>query len=666
VWQSAPDWQTPTTVTEHIRRLRKKIEVDPQRPRLLRTVRGAGYRFDPPIDDSQTLLRQRVADVLGIVVTLEGRVVFADAAAAVLLGVAHEADLLGTEVLDIVAPRSLLAARERMRLTASGGAPRSQVLLVTHQNSTEVPVEVTTTTVEWQGQEAVRIELRHAAVESLRRRHLVTGVLSEVTDAVVVTDMHFHISSWNEAAERLYGWTEDEVLGRHLLDIVEWAGGDELVSAALARLEATGQWHGEGCQHTRDGFEIAVRASTSIVRDDDGLSIGIVSVNRQIDLDHISSPRVPDAEDIADLRRALEQHELTVYYQPVVSLDDQRTITVEALVRWNHPTRGLLDPEAFIETAERSGLILELGSFVLGEACRQVAAWRLEGSDIALAVNLSAMELADRSIVRRITATVAAAGLDLTALWLEVTESALVADVEQASVLLHRLAALGVGIAIDDFGTGWASLTYLRQFPVHVLKIDRSFVSGVDHDSNNAAIVRSILSLGAELGLAVVAEGIETRAEERALQELGCSIGQGFRYGRPTPSHEVDLDRMHRMATRGAGSTDATTGALPINGYPVPRSIDGLREGWEAVFERATSRAAVADGALRIEFGHDMPLVELVQLVEDEQHRTATLSFAITVDHRGVGLELRAPHGAEQVIASLLGSSGDQAGLPSS
>jgi EAL domain-containing protein (putative c-di-GMP-specific phosphodiesterase class I) len=216
-------------------------------------------------------------------------------------------------------------------------------------------------------------------------------------------------------------------------------------------------------------------------------------------------------------------------------------ITVEALVRWNHPDRGLLAPDAFIDTAERAGLILELGSVVLDKACRQVASWRAGGADLELAVNLSMKELGDPGLVDRITSTLDVSGLDPCALWLEVTETALVEDVDQASELLHRLAVLGIRIAIDDFGTGWASLTYLRQFPVHALKIDRVFVTGIDRNPSDAAIARSIVLLGKELGLAVIAEGIETAAQEHTLQKLGCSIGQGYLYGRPTPADAVRI-----------------------------------------------------------------------------------------------------------------------------
>jgi PAS domain S-box-containing protein len=445
VWQSDPDWQTTTTVTEHIRRLRGKLEVDPARPQLLQTVRGVGYSMARPAE--------------------------ADAAAAELF-------------------------------------------------------------------------------ESVRLRRLVTGVLSEVTDAVIVTDPDEHISSWNGAAERLYGWGEREVLGRHLLDIVPWLGADDVAASVHAELDRTGRWQGELRQRTRDDAVITVRATTNVVRDEEGRRMATVSVNRQVHPERERLQREPNADEVIDLRRGLDDGELDVFYQPVVALADRRLVTVEALVRWRHATRGVLEPDDFIETAERSGLIVELGAFVLGEACRRAASWRRAGVDVNLAVNLSARELADPRLVERVSAVIAASGLEPTSLWLEVTESALVEDVDQASAMLHQLSALGIGISIDDFGTGWASLTYLRRFPVHLLKIDRSFVTGVDHDPSNAAIVRSILSLGAELGLDVVAEGIETAAEDEALQALGCSIGQGYLYGRPVPGDEIDLARADRIAPR--------------------------------------------------------------------------------------------------------------------
>lgn len=543
VWNSNADWQSSTTVTEHVRRVRNKIEDDPHHPLLLRTVHGAGYSFEIPAD-TDVGVPGEVAHERGTVTTVESRIVHADPAALSLLGLVDPSEVVGAHVLDFVAPQSLRSARERIRQVAIGTEARSQVLLVVHPDGSEVPLEITTSVGEWQGDDAVELRLRHASDESPRFRQFVTGVLSDVTDAVVITDMQMHVRSWNGAAERLYGWSEADVLGRHLLDVVGWAGDQGELLAAQADLEMADRWHGTIEQVTRDGSAVVVRASTSVVRDEIGVALGIVTVNRPIGGQPVDDP--PPRDD-ADLRRGLLAGEFEVYYQPVVALRDEHVVTVEALVRWNHPVAGLLSPDTFIETAERSDVIHELGSFVLATACRQVAQWRATGVQVALAVNLSAREFANPLLVEHITETVAASGLDLDVLWLEVTETALVEDVDQASVLLHELAALGVGISIDDFGTGWASLTYLRQFPVHALKIDRTFVTGVDHDQNSATIVRSILALGGELELVVIAEGIETRQEAETLVALGCTTGQGYLYGHPVPAAEVDVTRMHTL-----------------------------------------------------------------------------------------------------------------------
>jgi PAS domain S-box-containing protein len=362
---------------------------------------------------------------------------------------------------------------------------------------------------------------------------------------VIVTDLHAHVRSWNAAAERLYGWTESEVLGRHIIDLVPWGGDDAKLAATWLSLEEQGRWYGEGRQVTRDGSLVTVYASTTLIRDDAGEPIGIVSVNRPVAApDALASLLRTPMQDEARIKRGIDDDEFAVYYQPVVALDDFRVITVEALLRWNHRDRGLLAPAAFMDTAERTGLVLELGSIVFDKACRQVARWRDDGADLELAVNLSAKELADPGLVDRVAAKLESSGLDPHTLWLEVTETALVEDVDQASDLLHRLAALGIRIAIDDFGTGWASLTYLRQFPVHALKIDRIFVEGIDHNPHDAAIARSIISLGYELGLTVVAEGIETISQQDTLKAMGCTLGQGFLYGKPTAAGLVPIARV--------------------------------------------------------------------------------------------------------------------------
>ena len=194
-----------------------------------------------------------------------------------------------------------------------------------------------------------------------------------------------------------------------------------------------------------------------------------------------------------------------------------------------------------------AALIVELGRIVFDKACRQTAEWREAGLDLEVAVNLSSKQLADAALFDDITTTLAASELDPHALTLEVTETALVEDVDLAAEALLRLTGLGIRVAIDDFGTGWASLTYLKQFPVHALKIDKIFVDGVDHDPQDAAIARSILSLGRELDLQVVAEGVETFAQQTALRALGCSIAQGYLYGAPTLAPAVPTQWAKRL-----------------------------------------------------------------------------------------------------------------------
>jgi PAS domain S-box-containing protein len=558
VWHSNAHWRKSSIVTEHVRRLRTKIETNPRQPRLLTTVRGAGYRLDIPASDPSRANTPTPSLGTGTLIHVDGRIVDADTVAAEILGYSEASDLLGRNTLDFVASGSRDAVVERRDLIQEGHVRRSQIVTVQRSDGSQVSVEMGSSETTWEGQDARRLELVVAADPSTRLRHLVTGVYSELADAVIVTDLHFHVRSWNGAAERLYGWTEHDVLGRHLLDVFEWEG-DEF-STATRELRIGGRWHAQGRQRTRDGSFVHVTSSMTTIQDEHGDPIGVAFVNRAIapSMDRSDSHVELDA---GDLRRGLDRQEFEVYYQPVFTLAEHNLVTVEALVRWQHPVRGLLGPAAFLGVAERDGLIIELDAFVLDTATRQVAAWRADGADVGLSVNLSATALDDSSLVGRVIVTLEAAGLDAHALWLEVTETALVRNVDQAAAMLHRLADHGVGIAIDDFGTGWASLTYLSRFPIHALKIDRTFVAGIGENANDRAIVRSIVQLGAELGLAVVAEGIETVAQSDAVQAIGCGIGQGYLFGKPTPADEVPL-----QLARGMGAPELTPSAQPGSG----------------------------------------------------------------------------------------------------
>jgi EAL domain-containing protein (putative c-di-GMP-specific phosphodiesterase class I) len=241
-----------------------------------------------------------------------------------------------------------------------------------------------------------------------------------------------------------------------------------------------------------------------------------------------------------DLRWAIERKELVLHYQPIISLSGNKIVGVEALVRWQHPTRGLVSPLDFIHVAEESGLIVQVGRWVLTEACRQVARWQRDtGLPLRLSVNISARQLQAPRLAEHVAKTLRSTGVRPTDMILEITESMLVDDAERTIAKLHLLRELGVRLAIDDFGTGYSSLNYLRRLPVDVLKIDRSFVQGIGTESDLTSLTRAIVGIGRDLGLETVAEGIEEAGQLAELRGMGCALGQGYLFARPLPPDEL-------------------------------------------------------------------------------------------------------------------------------
>jgi diguanylate cyclase (GGDEF)-like protein len=235
----------------------------------------------------------------------------------------------------------------------------------------------------------------------------------------------------------------------------------------------------------------------------------------------------------ADLRHAVAGGGLSIAYQPVVELRTGRTVAVEALARWRHPTQGSIPPLTFIPLAEEIGVIGELGRWVLAEACRQLAAWRELAPDLVLNVNLSAQQLRDDGLPADVECALRINDLPGEALTLEITESMLLSGDEDAAARLHRLKALGLSIAVDDFGTGYSSLSYLQQFPVDALKIDKSFVDSVAATPQDSALARTIVELGRGMRLETIAEGIESIEQLERLRQLRCELGQGYHFSQP-------------------------------------------------------------------------------------------------------------------------------------
>jgi diguanylate cyclase (GGDEF)-like protein len=239
----------------------------------------------------------------------------------------------------------------------------------------------------------------------------------------------------------------------------------------------------------------------------------------------------------SELRQAVAAEQFAVHYQPVVDAARRTVVSTEALLRWEHPRRGLVSPAEFVPLAEDTGLIVALGSFVLREACRQTAEWRRspELADLTVSVNLSPRQLQEPGLLDDVHDALAASGLPACALVLEITENLLVRDVEQASQRLNSLKALGVRLAVDDFGTGYSSLSYLSRLPVDILKVDKSFVAGIADEDSAGKLAWAVLALASSLDLETVAEGVETPEQADALLAQGCTRLQGFLYSRPVP-----------------------------------------------------------------------------------------------------------------------------------
>jgi EAL domain-containing protein (putative c-di-GMP-specific phosphodiesterase class I) len=246
-----------------------------------------------------------------------------------------------------------------------------------------------------------------------------------------------------------------------------------------------------------------------------------------------------------DLRNALARDEFVVHYQTLIDINSRRVCGAEALVRWNHPERGLVPPDRFIPLAEETGLIVPLGEWVLRQACADAAHWP---DTVKLAVNLSPAQFRNSPLVEIVVGALADSGLEPSRLELEITESVLLQKHADNLTVLHRLQDLGVGIVLDDFGTGYSSLTYLRMFPFDKIKIDRSFVAELSERSDCAAIVCAITGLGRSLDIATTAEGVETRQQFELLRAAGCTQAQGYLFSRPRPAAELTFKALEAKA----------------------------------------------------------------------------------------------------------------------
>ena len=275
-----------------------------------------------------------------------------------------------------------------------------------------------------------------------------------------------------------------------------------------------------------------------------------------------------------DLRFAIERNEFELYYQPIVGLDSASLVGFEALVRWNHPQRGLVPPDEFIPISESTGLIIPMTVQILRSACGQIVDWQRSaqgGRPLSIAVNLSGKHFGHPALVEQIQTVISETGIDPSHLKLEITESAVMENAETAILMLQQIKETGVQISIDDFGTGYSSLSYLHRFPIDLLKVDRSFVSAMEENTENGEIVRTVIALAKALNLKVVAEGIESVHQFHQLRILGCEYGQGYLFSKPLPV--ADIERL--LADNNRWQTILPSANTPV--IPPNRDISQLR-----------------------------------------------------------------------------------------
>ena len=266
---------------------------------------------------------------------------------------------------------------------------------------------------------------------------------------------------------------------------------------------------------------------------------------------------------LQDLRQALAQQQFSLHYQPKIDASNGQPVGAEALLRWEHPQQGLLMPDAFIGVAEKTGLIIPIGEWVLNEACRQMRVWFDQGySHWRVAVNLSALQFCHKGLVDSVACALARHQLPANSLTLEITETTAMSDADASMTVLQQLSLMGVDLSIDDFGTGYSSLMYLKRLPANELKIDRGFVRDLEHDSDDAAIVSAIVALGQALGLRIVAEGVETDTQQSFLTTLGCDALQGYLLGHPKPAQQFMAD-IHRVQQTAGSLTPRTDKGVP-------------------------------------------------------------------------------------------------------
>ena len=426
--------------------------------------------------------------------------------------------------------------------------------------------------------------LEHASARAARSLSSLAVLFLDLDDFKVVNDSHGHAAGDEiliEVARRLVGALRvGDTAARFGGDefailLEEITGTDEAVQLAkriLDELNAPTLIGGRVVQmHASIGIALSVAGGEAPADLLQAADVAMYTAKAQgkgrVEVYH---PALQEAiterlAQSAELRRALDERQFVVYYQPIVTLEDGKTVGFEALVRWRHPRRGLLLPEDFIALAETTGLIIPLGRWVLKEACRQARQWQIDyprAGRLRMSVNISVRHFQYDGLVDDVSDALQAVGLDGENLVLEITESVLVQEADAVVERMLALKLLGVRFAIDDFGTGYSSLSYLQRFPISILKVDKAFVDGVGESPEGGALAETIIQLGHTLHLETVAEGIEQPRQAHVLRDLGCQFGQGFYFDRALPAREIE-DLISRQSSSDLLPLAATLRSIP-------------------------------------------------------------------------------------------------------
>lgn len=536
---------------------------DPPRFRVLRQVTlASGAAEDHPVVDQALITRMKASS------TAVG-----EAAAAAGLGWVGSFPLAGEEA---------------SRISAAGW-PRLAVVFLAEGPNGEEPYDrhhfdSVAIAVAQLGRIVERQETDHAQ-RALRL------VMAGATQALVGIDAAGTVTHWNPEAEKLFGWTVAEAVGVTLEDLVvphRWQASyrHNLISLTSGTLGPGAFSHaapacpGGSAAFTatdRSGREFAMEltlwATPGATRPNQ--MAGVVRPPKRSSNALLAPPqavakgRRPDLEENAthELRAAIEAGQMLVMYQPIVHIGSGQVAGFEALVRWQHPVRGLVPPTEFIPLAEATGLIVPLGAHVLTEACRYAAAWQYQ-RPIRMSVNVSTHQLAVAHWPEQVAVTLAASGLAPNQLVLEITETAVMDDLDAVVGRLEELRRLGVRIAIDDFGTGHSSLAYLRTLPIDILKIDKSFIDGIALGPHESALARAVIKLASTLGLDAVAEGVSDHRQLVQLRRLHCPYGQGFWYSRPQPAAACEAllsaPSLPLLQVSGSGGLDGVDDGHPV------------------------------------------------------------------------------------------------------